>query len=93
MAKDSELFETSNGDILLAYLLIKSSGTDMPSNSIANSQKERKSCEKDLGKLMKNNSLNSLPMLNEWRKLFQKECFHKGLQILLELEAKGKSDL
>jgi hypothetical protein len=93
MPRAAELFETANGDILLAYLLIKNSGANIPSEWITRTNKTRKKSEKDLGKLMKNNSLNSLPLLNEWRMLYQKECFYTGLHILLELEKRGKSDL
>ena len=93
MAREAGLFETTNGDIFLAYILIREQGTNIPPAWIERSTKSRKNREKILGKLLKSNSLDAVKHIQDWNIAYRKECFYYGLRALLELQRKGKTDL
>lgn len=70
----------------------KEGGKNIPPNWIDRSSKSREKRQKELGKLLKNNSLDVVPLLKDWEIAFQKECFYYGLRVLLELERTGDTE-
>jgi hypothetical protein len=93
MARKAELFDGTNGDIFLAFLLLREQGANIPPAWIDRSSASRKSREKQLGKLLKSNSLDAVNYLRDWHLAYRKECFYYGLRALLELQRRGKTDL
>jgi hypothetical protein len=93
MAREAGLFETTNGDIFLAYILLRDQGANIPPAWIERSTSSRKNREKVLGKLLKSKSIDAVKHIQDWHIAYRKECFYYGLRALLELERKGKTDL
>jgi len=84
------LFNSADGSIVEAYFLMrKEGGKNIPPNWIDRASESRKKRQKQLGKLLKYNSLDVVLLLKDWEIAFQKECFYYGLRVLLELERTG----
>jgi hypothetical protein len=93
MPRGASLFELTNGDVVKAYFEIKKNGSNIPPMWIERAKQSRKSREIDLGKKLKANKLDAVTLLNDWNDSYKKECFYRGLRILLELQREGKSNL
>lgn len=94
MPREASLFEESNGSVLRAYLLLKNGGSaNIPPNWIERARASRKNRETNVAQLLKNGRIRDLPALEEWEVAYEKECFYRGLRILLELQRKAHSDL
>ena len=94
MPREASLFEESNGSVLRAYLLLKNGGSaNIPPNWIERARESRKNRETNIAQLLKNGRIRDLLALEEWEVAYRKECFYRGLRILLELERNAHSDL
>jgi hypothetical protein len=94
MPREASLFEASKGSVARAYLLLKSNGSpNIPPMWIERARDSRKGVEKDLAKLMKKGNMADYLSMEQWELRYRKECFYRGLRVLLELERNGKSKL
>lgn len=93
MPREAQLFDSTNGSVVDAYLLLRHEGKNIPSAWIKRASSARKRREKSLGKALKKKSLDAVLLLKEWEIAYRKECFYYGIRVLLELERHGKSNL
>lgn len=94
MPREASLFEESNGSVVRAYLLLKNGGSaNIPPNWIERARESRKNRESNVAQLLKTGRIRDLPALEGWEVAYEKECFYRGLRILLEIERKAHSDL
>jgi hypothetical protein len=93
MPREATLFESVNGSVVEAFLLIRARGTNIPPNWIERARQARKGREKLLANLLNENSLDALEALRECELAYRKECFYQGIRALLELKRKGKTKL
>ncbi len=91
MSRDAELFESTTGNVIDAFILFRENCANIPESWIARSQQSRKSRQKKIISLLRKRSLDVMPLLSDWYKMYQKECFYRGIRILLDLERNGKS--
>jgi hypothetical protein len=94
MPRTATLFEDSGGSAVRAYLLLKASGSaNVPPNWIERSRKARKNREANIANIMKKGRVQDFPSLEEWEIAYRKECFYRGIRVLLELERNGSSKI
>ena len=94
MARDATLFEESGGSALRAYILLKAGGSaNIPPNWIERARESRKNREKEVSSALTDGRIPDLLILEEWELAYRKECFYRGIRILLELERQGKTKL
>ena len=94
MPREATLFEESGGSVLRAYLLLKNGGSaNIPPNWIERAKESRKNREKDVASSLKSGRVKDILRLEEWELSYRKECFYRGLRVLLELEREGSSNL
>lgn len=94
MPREAALFEMSGGSPLRAYLLLKTEGSaNIPPNWIERAHKSRKSREQEIARLLQKGKPKDILALEDWELAYRKECFYRGLRVLLELERQGKSKL
>ena len=92
MPREATLFEESGGSVLRAYLLLKNAGSaNIPPNWIERAKESRKNREANVAKLLKDGKIKDLPVIEQWELAYRKECFYRGLRVLLELEREGQS--
>jgi len=93
MAREAELFEQTSGSPLEAFLLLRQNGGNIPPAWIERSSESRKKRQKELAKTLQDNSLDAVQLLRDWEVTYRKECFYRGIRILMELERSGKTKL
>ncbi len=94
MPREAGLFVESGGSVLRAYLLLKNGGSaNIPPNWIERAKESRKHREENVAELLRDGKIKDFPMIEDWELAYRKECFYRGLRILLELERYGKSSL
>ncbi len=94
MPREASLFEESGGSVLRAYILLKNGGSaNIPPNWIQRAKESRKNREANVAKLLKKGSIRDVPLVEDWELAYRKECFYRGLRVLLELERDGRSSL
>lgn len=94
MPREATLFEESGGSPLRAYLLMKSQGSaNIPPSWIERAHQSRKNREKTVAALLRKGKPQDIIAIEDWDLAFRKECFYRGLRVLLELERTGKSKL
>jgi len=94
MPREATLFEESGGSVLRAYLLLKSNGSaNIPPNWIERAKDSRKHREGNVAKVLRDGKLKDIIAVEDWELAYRKECFYRGLRILLELERGLKSAL
>jgi hypothetical protein len=93
MPREATLFESTNGQVVEAYLALRESGANVPPMWIERARLSRKKKEKELAKLLKAGSLDAVGYLREWEFAYRKECFYHGIRVLMELERQGRSKL
>ncbi len=93
MPRQAELFEATDGSLLIAYLLLREQGANIPPAWLERSRESRKKREKELARLLKAGKLDAANYIREWELFYRKECFYYGLRALLELERAGKTKL
>lgn len=93
MPRQAELFEATQGNLLIAYLLLREQGANIPPAWLARSCESRKKREKELGRLLKAGKLDAANHIREWELYYRKECFYYGLRALMELARTGKTKL
>lgn len=92
MPREATLFEESGGSVLRAYLLLKNGGSaNIPPNWIERAKESRKNRETSVASALRDGSVKDLLTLEQWELAYRKECFYRGLRVLLELEREGKS--
>jgi hypothetical protein len=94
MKDDSTLYEQTNGDVLVAYLMMKESGgANVPTAWIKRYHESRKILEKDIARILKKQDLRGYFTIREWTTKRNKENFYRGIRALLELERSGITKL
>jgi hypothetical protein len=94
MPREASLFDESGGSALRAYLLLKNAGSaNIPPNWIERAKESRKHREEKVAELLRNGKIKDFPVIEDWELAYRKECFYRGLRILLELERDGQSAL
>ena len=93
MPREASLFDDTAGSPVRAFFALRRDGGNIPPAWIERSRQSRKSRHAALAKLLKRESINAVPLLEDWELAFRKECFYLGLRILLELEREGKTKL
>ncbi|KAF0175983.1 MAG: hypothetical protein FD161_3162 [Limisphaerales bacterium] len=93
MPREAALFDSTNGNLFLAYLALREEGANIPPAWLDRSRESRKKREKELGKLLKAGRLDAANYIREWELCYRKECFYHGLRALLELERTGRTKL
>lgn len=93
MPRQAELFDSTEGNLLLAYLLIREEGANIPPAWLDRSRESRKKRENELGRLLKAGKLDAVNYIREWELFYRKECSYHGLRALLELERTGRTRL
>jgi hypothetical protein len=93
MAKEADLFEDTGGSPLEAFLLLKSTGGNVPPMWIERARESRQHRQKDVARVLKKGKVNEINVLRDWELSFKKECFYYGIRVLFELDRKGKSEM
>lgn len=93
MPRDAALFDSTSGNLLLAYMALREEGANIPPAWLQRSRESRKKGEKELGQLLKAGKLDAVNHIREWELFYRKECFYYGLRALMELERHGKTKL
>jgi len=93
MTREAELFEQTDGSPLEAFLLLRQKGGNIPPSWIERSNASRTKRQKELAKSLQDNSLDAVNLLRDWELAYNKECFYRGIRILMELERSGKTKL
>ena len=93
MPRDASLFETAKGRAVKEYFLLRKTGGNVPPMWIDRAEESRKTRQSELRKVLQNRDLDGYSNLEEWELAYQKECFYRGIRILMELERKGKTSL
>jgi hypothetical protein len=93
MPREAALFDSTDGNLLIAYLTLREEGANIPPAWLDRSRESRKKREKELGRLLKASKLDAANYIREWELYYRKECFYRGLRALMELERHGKTKL
>jgi len=94
MAREAALFEESGGSVVEAYLMLKNTGSaNIPPNWIERARQSRKNREPVVADVLKKGRLKDAVLLRDWELAYRKECFYRGIRVLLELERGRKSKL
>ena len=93
MPREATLFDSTNGNLLIAYLALREEGANIPPAWLERSRDSRKKREKELSRLLKAGKLDAANLIREWELFYRKECFYYGLRALLDLERHGKTKL
>jgi hypothetical protein len=94
MGREATLFEESGGSPVRAYILLKAGGSaNIPPNWIERARESRKNREKEVALALTEGGISDLLTIEEWELAYCKECFYRGIRILLELERQGKTKL
>jgi hypothetical protein len=56
-------------------------------------KESRKNREKNVASTVKEGKVKDILMVEDWEVAYRKECFYRGLRVLLELERDGQSQL
>jgi hypothetical protein len=94
MPREAGLFEDSEGSPVRAYLLLKADGSaNIPPAWIDRAHASRKAREKTIARALQSGGVSDYLALEDWELAYRKECFYRGIRVLLELERKGRSKL
>ena len=93
MPREATLFESTGGNLFLAYLALREEGANIPPNWIKRSHVTRKNREKEMAKQLKAGTLDAANLIRAWDVAYRKECFYRGLRALLEIQRQGKTKL
>jgi hypothetical protein len=91
MPREATLYDSTNGNLFLAYLALREDGANIPPAWIDRSHSSRKNREKQLARLLKAGDLDAANYIRDWELAYKKECFYRGLRALMEMERKGKT--
>jgi hypothetical protein len=92
--REAGLFDESEGSVLRAYLLLKNGGSaNIPPNWIERAKVSRKNREESVAKALKSGKIKDILLIEQWELAYRKECFYRGLRVLLELEREGQSSI
>jgi hypothetical protein len=93
MPREATLFESTGGNLFLAYLALREGGKNIPPNWIKRYHTARKNREAEMAKELKGGRLEAANLIRAWDVAYRKECFYRGLRALLEIERQGKTKL
>ena len=91
MSNESTLYEQADGDPVKGYLLLKSSGGNVPPNWVNRYTEMRRKKQSRLASALRE-GLKGYATLLEWEEAYKKECFYYGIRALFEIERTGKTD-
>jgi hypothetical protein len=93
MPREAGLFEASGGSPLRGYLILRQQGGNVPPQWIERSTESRRGRQADLAKALKEGRPADIVLAEDWELAFRKECFYRGIRILMELERGGHTKL
>ncbi len=93
MTREAELYNDTVGSPLEAYFIFKKGRQNVRPQWIENSRRSRKKREAAVAKVLRSGNWGDIDVLRDWEVAYRKECFYRGMRILLELERKGKTRL
>jgi hypothetical protein len=85
MPTDLALFDSTGGNLFLAYLLLRERHANIPPNWIKRYHVGRKKREREMAKELKAGKLDAANFIRAWDIAYRKECFYRGLRALLEI--------
>ena len=93
MPREATLFDSTDGNLFLAYLALREEGKSMPPNWAKRSRTSRKNREAQLANLLKAGKLDAANLIRDWEVAYKKECFYRGITALMELARQGQTRL
>ncbi|MGB8706437.1 MAG: hypothetical protein WCD72_00595 [Dehalococcoidia bacterium] len=93
MAREAELYKAAQGSPLEGYFLLKAEGKNMPPAFSERAAQSRRSRHERVSEVLHGGDWGGISTLRDWEQAYLKECFYRGIRILLELERSGISDL
>jgi hypothetical protein len=91
MSKEATLFEEAHGSPLEGYFLLRARGGNIPPNWIKHARQSRKQREEATATALKQGDWWEITTLRDWELSYRKECFYRGIRVLMELEREGSS--
>jgi hypothetical protein len=91
MPIETTLFESTGGNLFLAYLALRERGANIPPNWIKRYHSTRKAREEEMVKDLRGGKLDAANLIRAWDIAYRKESFYRGLRALLEIERQGKT--
>lgn len=93
MSREAGLFESAGGSPLRGYILLKGRGGNLPPQWINRSQESRRGRQKAVANALRKGKIFEVETVEDWELAYKKECFYRGIRILMELERDGKTKL
>ncbi len=93
MQRRAKLFDDTGGSSVRAFLELRRGNGNIPPAWIERSAESRRQRQAELTELLAAQSIDAIVALEDWEKAYEKECFYRGIRILLELERKGGTKL
>jgi hypothetical protein len=93
MSREAGLFESAKGSPLRGYIMLKKGGGNVPPQWISRSQTSRQGRQKAVANAFRKRGIEGIATIEEWEVAYKKECFYRGIRILMELDRNGKSKL
>lgn len=90
MSDEATLFEQANGSSVIGYMLLKSTGGNVPPSWIERYAEARRNKHDEVAIALKE-GFKGYATLLEWEQAYLKECFYYGIRALFELEREGKT--
>jgi hypothetical protein len=85
MPRQPDLYEATEGNLLLAYLQLCTQGKNVPPNRARSSRAVRKTWDLQANKLLQKGKLNVVNFARDWELAYKKEYFYRGLRTLFDL--------
>lgn len=94
MAREAALFEMAGGSPLKGYMILKKNGGgNIPPQWVERAAESRRKRHGDVSKTLRGGSVAEYHVLEDWDLAYRKECFYRGIRVLMELERQGKTKL
>ena len=93
MAREPELYKAAQGSPLEGYFLLKAEGKNMPPAFSERAAQSKRSRHEHVAEVSHGGDWGGITTLRDRKQAYPKECFYRGIRILLELERSGESDL
>lgn len=94
MPREAALFDLAGGNPLKGYMLLKKNGGgNIPPQWVERAAESRRNRHDAVSEALQNGGVADYHVLEDWDLAFRKECFYRGIRVLMELERNGKSKL
>jgi hypothetical protein len=86
MPREAALFEQAGGSPVRGYLLMKEGGGNVPPMWIERAEMSRKERQSKVATAIRKGGAVGILSLEDWELAYRKECFYRGIRILMDLE-------